>query len=44
MLKRTKIGLIVRAGVQDKEMAQALGIHIKRVFYTSLWWVQLWRH
>ncbi|WP_312125268.1 branched-chain amino acid ABC transporter permease [Lysinibacillus boronitolerans] len=32
MLKRTKIGLIVRAGVQDKEMAQALGIHIKRVF------------
>ncbi len=32
MLKRTKIGLIVRAGVQDKEMAQALGIHIKQVF------------
>ncbi len=32
MLKRTKLGLIVRAGVQDKEMAQALGIHIKRVF------------
>ncbi|MGN4125184.1 branched-chain amino acid ABC transporter permease [Lysinibacillus sphaericus] len=32
MLKRTKIGLIVRAGVQDKEMAQALGIHIRQVF------------
>ncbi|QPQ35817.1 branched-chain amino acid ABC transporter permease [Lysinibacillus sp. JNUCC-52] len=32
MLKRTKIGLIVRAGVQDKEMVQALGIHIKQVF------------
>ncbi len=32
MLKRTKIGLIVRAGVQDKDMAQALGIHIKQVF------------
>lgn len=37
MLKRTKIGLIVRAGVQDKEMAQALGIHIKRVFFIRLY-------
>ena len=32
ILKRTKIGLIVRAGVQNKEMVQALGINIKRVF------------
>lgn len=32
ILKRTKVGLIVRAGVQNKEMVQALGINIKRVF------------
>ncbi|MFF2752957.1 branched-chain amino acid ABC transporter permease [Psychrobacillus sp. NPDC058041] len=32
LLKRTKIGLIVRAGVMNKEMVQALGINIKRVF------------
>lgn len=32
MLTKTKIGLIVRAGVMNKEMVQALGINIKRVF------------
>ncbi|WP_397538007.1 branched-chain amino acid ABC transporter permease [Rummeliibacillus pycnus] len=32
ILKRTKIGLIVRAGVMNKEMVQVLGINIKRVF------------
>lgn len=32
ILKRTKIGLIVRAGVINNEMVQALGINIKRVF------------
>lgn len=32
VLKKTKIGLIVRAGVMDKEMVQALGINIKKVF------------
>ena len=32
ILQRTKIGLIVRAGVMNKEMVQALGINIKRVF------------
>lgn len=32
ILKKTKIGLVVRAGVQNKEMVQALGINIKRVF------------
>ena len=31
-LKYSKIGLIVRAGVMDKEMIQALGINIKSVF------------
>ncbi len=32
ILKRTRIGLIVRAGVINKEMVQAFGINIKRVF------------
>jgi branched-chain amino acid transport system permease protein len=32
LLNKTKLGLIVRAGVMDKEMVQALGINIKRVF------------
>ncbi len=32
ILKKTKIGLIVRAGVLNKDMVQALGINIKRVF------------
>ncbi|MGV3465280.1 MAG: branched-chain amino acid ABC transporter permease [Heyndrickxia sp.] len=31
-LMKSKIGLIVRAGVMDKEMVQALGINIKKVF------------
>ncbi|MEH7251305.1 branched-chain amino acid ABC transporter permease [Neobacillus niacini] len=32
LLKKTKIGLVVRAGVMNKEMVQALGINIKKVF------------
>lgn len=32
ILTRTKIGLIVRAGVMNKEMVQSLGINIKRIF------------
>ncbi|MFD1037123.1 branched-chain amino acid ABC transporter permease [Virgibacillus byunsanensis] len=32
ILKRTRIGLIVRAGVMDQEMVQSLGINIKLVF------------
>ncbi|WP_433748778.1 branched-chain amino acid ABC transporter permease [Falsibacillus pallidus] len=32
ILKKTKIGLVVRAGVINKEMVEALGINIKRVF------------
>lgn len=32
ILKKTKIGLIVRAGVINKEMVQALGINVKRIF------------
>ncbi|MCQ6278838.1 branched-chain amino acid ABC transporter permease [Bacillus sp. EB600] len=32
MLKKTKIGLVVRAGVMNKDMVQALGINIQKVF------------
>jgi len=32
ILKNTKIGLIVRAGVMNKEMVQSLGINIQKVF------------
>lgn len=32
VLKNTKIGLVVRAGVMNKEMVQALGINIQKVF------------
>lgn len=31
-LTRTRYGLYVRAGVEDEEMAQALGINVKRTF------------
>ncbi|MEF8814446.1 MAG: branched-chain amino acid ABC transporter permease [Halovenus sp.] len=31
-LNRTRYGLFVRAGVQDEEMAQALGINVKQTF------------
>lgn len=32
LLRRTRIGMIIRAGVQDPEMVQALGINVRRVF------------
>ncbi|MBO8157323.1 MAG: branched-chain amino acid ABC transporter permease [Bacillaceae bacterium] len=32
ILKHSKIGLIVRAGVMDREMIQALGVNIRKVF------------
>ncbi len=31
-LNRTRMGIIVRAGIQDSEMVQALGINVRRVF------------
>lgn len=31
-LSRTKIGLLIRAGVQDKEMVESLGYQIRRLF------------
>ncbi len=32
LLKRTRIGMIIRAGVQEPEMVEALGINVRRVF------------
>ncbi|WAA12961.1 branched-chain amino acid ABC transporter permease [Fervidibacillus halotolerans] len=32
ILKKTRIGLIVRAGVMNKEMVEAMGIHIQKIF------------
>ncbi|MDE5412532.1 MAG: branched-chain amino acid ABC transporter permease [Bacillaceae bacterium] len=32
LLNKTKLGLVVRAGVIDKEMVQALGINIRKIF------------
>jgi branched-chain amino acid transport system permease protein len=32
LLHRTRIGIIIRAGVQDSEMVQALGINVRLVF------------
>ena len=31
-LSRTKIGLLIRAGVQDREMVESLGYRIRRLF------------
>jgi branched-chain amino acid transport system permease protein len=32
LLQRTRLGMIIRAGVQDSEMVQALGINVRQVF------------
>ena len=32
LLKRTRIGMVIRAGVQDPDMVEALGINVRRVF------------
>ncbi len=32
VLSRTKVGLLVRAGVQDREMVESLGYRVKRLF------------
>lgn len=32
LLQRTHLGIIIRAGVQDSEMVQALGINVRRIF------------
>jgi branched-chain amino acid transport system permease protein len=37
LLNKTKIGLIIRAGIENKEMVRALGININRVFTFVCW-------
>jgi branched-chain amino acid transport system permease protein len=32
LLQRTRLGIVIRAGVQDREMVEALGINVRRVF------------
>jgi branched-chain amino acid transport system permease protein len=32
LLQRSRIGMIIRAGVQDSEMVEALGINVRQVF------------
>ncbi len=32
LLKRSRVGMIIRAGVQDSEMVEALGINVRQVF------------
>jgi branched-chain amino acid transport system permease protein len=32
LLNRTKIGLLIRAGVENREMVESLGYHIRRLF------------
>ncbi len=32
LLKRTRLGMIIRAGVQDRQMVEALGINVRQVF------------
>ncbi|HWQ47033.1 MAG TPA: hypothetical protein VN376_09205 [Longilinea sp.] len=32
LLKKTRIGMVIRAGVQDREMVEALGINVRKVF------------
>jgi len=32
LLQRTRLGMTIRAGVQDREMVEALGINVQRVF------------
>jgi branched-chain amino acid transport system permease protein len=32
LLQRTRLGMIIRAGVQDRQMVEALGINVRRTF------------
>lgn len=32
LLRRSRLGMIIRAGVQDRDMVEALGINVRRVF------------
>lgn len=37
LLNKTRIGLIIRAGIENKQMVRALGININRVFTFVCW-------
>jgi branched-chain amino acid transport system permease protein len=43
VLARTKIGLLIRAGVQDREMVESLGYRIRACSSVCLWWAVRWR-
>jgi branched-chain amino acid transport system permease protein len=32
LLRRSRLGMIIRAGVQDRQMVEALGINVRRIF------------
>lgn len=32
LIRRTRMGMIIRAGVQDREMVEALGVNVRKVF------------
>jgi branched-chain amino acid transport system permease protein len=32
LLQKTRLGIVIRAGVQDSEMVEALGINVRRIF------------
>ena len=32
LLRRSRLGMVIRAGVQDRQMVEALGINVRRVF------------
>lgn len=32
LLQRSRLGMVIRAGVQDREMVEALGINVRRIF------------
>lgn len=32
LIKKTRMGMIIRAGVEDREMVEALGVNVRRVF------------
>ncbi len=34
LIRRTRMGMIIRAGVQDREMVEALGVNVRKVFTT----------
>jgi branched-chain amino acid transport system permease protein len=42
-LNRTKVGLLIRAGVQDREMVESLGYRIRACSWACSWRAARWR-